>query len=167
MMLSQPRVWLAMARDGMVPPSFFGAVHHKYRTPHRATILTGILVAIGAAFLPLRILADLTNIGTLFAFVVVSIGVVVLRRTRPDLPRAFRTPFVPVLPILAVLACLWLMLNLPVDTWIRFGVWMAVGFVVYFGYGMRAAAKRRSTEAVAATPVSPMHESRDDVSPDS
>ena len=84
MMLSQPRVWLAMARDGMVPRAFFGAVHPKYRTPWKATILTGVLVAIGAAFLPLRVLADLTNIGTLFAFVVVCAAVLIMRRTHPD-----------------------------------------------------------------------------------
>src|SRR5262249_35102946 len=93
MMLSQPRVWLAMARDGMVPESFFGPVHPKYRTPHKATILTGVFVALGAGLLPLRVLADLTNIGTLFAFVVVCAAVLIMRRLHPETPRPFRAPF--------------------------------------------------------------------------
>jgi basic amino acid/polyamine antiporter, APA family len=160
LLLGQSRVLFAMSRDRLLPPGL-ARVHPRYGTPWLITVLTGGLVAILAGFVPLSKLSELTSIGTLFAFVVVSIGVVVLRRTRPDLPRSFRTPFVPALPILAVLACVWLMLNLPVDTWIRFGVWMVVGFVVYFGYGMRAAAKRRSTENVAATPLSPLHERRE------
>jgi len=122
-----------------------------------------VLFAIVAGFVPLAKLSELTSIGTLFAFVVVAIGVVVLRRTRPDLPRSFRTPWVPVLPIVAVLACLWLMINLPVDTWIRFVIWMAIGFVLYFTYGMRAAGRQRASEAVAATPVSPAAEPHDRV----
>lgn len=99
--------------------------------------MTGIVVAALAFFFPLKTLAELVNIGTLFAFVLVSIGVLVLRRTRPDLKRPFRAPLVPVLPILSVLASLWLMLNLQGATWIRFGVWLVVGLVVYFGYSVR------------------------------
>jgi len=99
MMLSQPRVWLAMARDGMVPESFFGAVHERFRTPWKATILTGVLVAIGAGLLPLRILADLTNIGTLFAFVVVCAAVLIMRRLHPEAERPFRAPLSPFVPI--------------------------------------------------------------------
>lgn len=120
------------------------------------TVLTGVVVAVLAAFISLRKLAELVNVGTLFAFVVVSIGVIVLRRTRPDLDRPFRVPWVPWLPLLSVLACLWLMVNLPVDTWIRFGVWLVAGLAIYFGYGMRhsrlaslAAAER---EAVGSSP---------------
>src|SRR5438876_125565 len=103
MMLSQPRVWLAMARDGMVPPSFFGAVHPRFRTPWKATILTGVFVALGAAFLPLRILADLTNIGTLFAFVVVCAAVLIMRRMHPDAERPFRAPLGAFVPIAGIL----------------------------------------------------------------
>jgi APA family basic amino acid/polyamine antiporter len=99
-------------------------------------ILTGLAVAALAFFVELTTL-ELVNIGTLFAFIVVALGVVVLRRTRPDLERAYRTPAVPLVPILAVLASLWLMLNLPADTWLRFGIWMALGIVVYFVYGRR------------------------------
>lgn len=94
-------------------------------------------MAIAATFFPASSLEEMVNIGTLFAFVLVSIGVIVLRRTRPDLPRAFRTPLVPLIPILAVLACGWLMLSLSVETWLRFLVWMAIGFAVYFAYGRR------------------------------
>ena len=104
-------------------------------------MLLGSVVAVFAAVIPLKALAELVNIGTLAAFILVSLGVIILRRTRPDLPRAFRTPAVPYVPIAAILACLWLMLNLPLDTWIRFAVWMFVGLFVYFGYS-RGHAKR-------------------------
>ncbi|MFE9678936.1 amino acid permease [Streptomyces sp. NPDC006259] len=134
LLLGQTRVFFAMSRDGLLP-RFFSQVHPRFKTPHRPTILLGVLIAILAGFTPLSELAELVNIGTLFAFVVVAIGVIILRRTRPDLPRAFRTPWVPILPILSVLASLWLMLNLPAETWLRFAIWMVIGFVVYFLYG--------------------------------
>jgi APA family basic amino acid/polyamine antiporter len=134
LMLGQSRVLFAMSRDHLLPPAI-GAVHPRWGTPYRITIATGIVVALLAGFLPISTLAELVNIGTLFAFVLVSIAVIILRRTRPDLPRSFRVPWVPVLPIVSALACLWLMLNLPTDTWIRFAVWMAIGLVVYFFYG--------------------------------
>ena len=136
LMLGQSRVLFAMSRDHLLPPSL-AKVHPRFGTPYRLTIGVGVVVALMAGFIPLSALAELVNIGTLFAFVVVSIGVVVLRRTHPSLERAFRTPFVPLVPILSVLACLWLMLNLPLETWVRFAVWMVLGFVVYFGYGRR------------------------------
>ncbi|WP_255410889.1 amino acid permease [Blastococcus sp. TF02A-26] len=136
LMLGQSRILFAMSRDHLLPPGL-GVVHHRYGTPYRITIATGVAVALLAGFLPIGTLAELVNIGTLFAFVLVSIAVIVLRRTRPDLPRAFRVPFVPVLPILSALACLYLMLNLPADTWVRFAGWMALGFVVYVVYGRR------------------------------
>jgi APA family basic amino acid/polyamine antiporter len=123
-----------MSRDGLLP-TFFSHVHPKFRTPHRPTILLGVIIAIVAGFTPLSELAELVNIGTLFAFVVVAIGVIILRKSRPDLPRAFRTPWVPFIPILSVAASLWLMLNLPAETWLRFAIWMVIGFAVYFLYG--------------------------------
>ncbi|MEV5885758.1 amino acid permease [Streptomyces sp. NPDC052020] len=134
LLLGQTRVFFAMSRDGLLP-RFFSRVHPRFRTPHRPTILLGVIIAIVAGFTSLSELAELVNIGTLFAFVIVAVSVLILRRTRPDLHRAFRTPWVPVLPVVSVCASLWLMLNLPAETWVRFGVWMAIGVVVYFLYG--------------------------------
>jgi APA family basic amino acid/polyamine antiporter len=132
LLLGQTRVLFAMSRDGLLPRGLARTGSHG--TPVRITLIVGGLSAFIAAFVPTSDLESLVNIGTLFAFVLVSLGVLVLRKTRPELPRAFRTPLVPVVPILAVLACAWLMVNLTVQTWARFVVWMALGFIVYFGY---------------------------------
>jgi len=137
MMLSQPRVLLAMARDGLIPRGFFGSVHEKFRTPWKSTILTGIFVSTMAAFLPLRILAELTNIGTLLAFVIVCSSVLVMRYTHPEAERPFRAPLVPLVPILGILSCVILMFSLPPENWWRLIIWLAMGFVIYFGYGRR------------------------------
>jgi len=134
LMLGQTRVAFAMARDGLLPVGL-SKVHPKFGTPHVITMITGVSVAIIAGLVDLETLADLVNIGTLFAFILVSVGVVLLRRSRPDLPRAFRVPAAPVVATLAVLFCLYLMLNLLGETWVRFGIWMLLGFVVYFLYG--------------------------------
>ncbi len=136
LLLGQTRVFFAMSRDGLLP-RFFSITHPKFKTPYRPTILLGVLIAIIAGFTSINELATLVNIGTLFAFVVVAIGVMVLRRTRPELHRAFRTPWVPLIPILSIAASVWLMLNLPGETWARFAGWMLVGIVVYFLYGRR------------------------------
>jgi basic amino acid/polyamine antiporter, APA family len=133
LVLGQSRVAFAMSRDNLLP-LWFSRVHPTFRTPHRITIITGIVAAILAFFLPLVTLGELVNIGTLAAFVLVSIGVLVLRRTRPDLPRAFKVPGVPVIPILAALSCIFLMGFLTLGTWARFLVWMAIGIVIYFAY---------------------------------
>ena len=138
LLMGQSRVFFAMSRDGLLPRAF-SRVHPRFGTPSRATIALGAVVACFAAVIPLKALAELVNIGTLAAFAVVSLGVIILRHTRPDLPRSFRAPGVPYVPIAAILASLWLMLNLPVETWIRFGAWMAAGLIVYFGYGRRHA----------------------------
>ena len=134
LMLGQSRVLFAMSRDRLLPPRL-AAVHPRYGTPYKITLITGVIVAALAGFVPLSTLAELVNIGTLFAFVLVSIAVIILRRTRPDLKRSFRVPGVPLLPILSVLACFYLMLNLPVETWLRFGIWMVIGIALYFVYG--------------------------------
>lgn len=136
LLLGQSRVFFAMSRDGLLP-RFFSRVHPKAGTPYRSILLLGSVVAVVAGCTSIAELAELVNIGTLFAFIVVAIGVVVLRRTRPDLPRSFRTPWVPWVPLVSVLATFWLMLNLPAETWLRFAIWMALGFVVYFAYGHR------------------------------
>ncbi|TWF78596.1 amino acid/polyamine/organocation transporter (APC superfamily) [Pseudonocardia hierapolitana] len=133
LLLGQVRVAFAMSRDGLLPRGLAHTGSHG--TPYRATLLIGAMVAVVATFFPIGALEEMVNIGTLFAFVLVSIGVVILRRSRPDLPRAFRTPLVPLVPILSVLACLWLMINLSVETWLRFVIWMVIGIVVYFAYG--------------------------------
>jgi len=137
MMLSQPRVLLAMARDGLLPKGIFGAVHDRFRTPWKSTILTGLFVSCMAGFLPIRILAELTNIGTLLAFVIVCSSVLIMRYKHPEAERPFRAPFVPLVPILGILSCLVLMFSLPPENWWRLFAWLALGFVIYFGYGRR------------------------------
>jgi basic amino acid/polyamine antiporter, APA family len=149
LLMGQSRVLFAMSRDRLLPGAL-SAVHPRYGTPWVISLITGVAVALIAAFVPLTTLADMVNIGTLFAFVLVSVGVIVLRRTRPDLPRAFRTPAVPLIPILAVVACVFLMLNLGTLTWWRFLVWMALGFVVYFFYGYRHSRLARAETQPAA-----------------
>ncbi|MCW2799341.1 MAG: amino acid permease [Aeromicrobium sp.] len=136
LMLGQARVLFAMSRDGLLPVAL-AKVHPRFGTPYRITIITGVFVAILAGIVPLAELSKLVSIGTLFAFVLVSAGVIILRRTRGDLDRPFRVPAVPWVPILAILSCVWLMVNLSVDTWIRFVVWLLIGFVLYFTYGYR------------------------------
>ncbi|RSN31988.1 amino acid permease [Amycolatopsis sp. WAC 01416] len=135
LMLGQIRIIFAMSRDGLMPRGLAKTGEHG--TPKRATIVVGGLVAVAATFFPADKLEEMVNVGTLFAFVLVSAGVLVLRKTRPDLPRAFRVPLVPLIPILAIVACLWLMLNLTVLTWLRFLAWMALGVVIYFAYSRR------------------------------
>jgi APA family basic amino acid/polyamine antiporter len=135
LMLSQPRVMLAMARDGLVPPSFFGAVHERFRTPWKSTILTGAFVGLMGALVPLRILAELVNIGTLLAFVIVCAAVLIMRRTHPEADRPFRCPLVPLVPILGIAFCLLLMFSLPAENWLRLIIWLLLGFVIYFSYG--------------------------------
>src|SRR5882672_4880646 len=135
MMLSQPRIFLAMARDGLLPTGFFGAIHERFRTPWKATILTGVFVATLGAFLPLRILAELVNIGTLLAFVIVCAAVLIMRRTHPEVRRPFRAPLGSIVPVLGILSCLMLMFSLPAENWLRLLVWLAIGLVIYFAYG--------------------------------
>jgi APA family basic amino acid/polyamine antiporter len=135
--LSQARIFLAMARDGLLPPGVFGAVHPHFRTPHRATVLTGAVVCLFAAFTPMGQLQSLVNIGTLMAFVLVCAAVMVLRVRRPDAARPFRCPAVFVVAPLGIVVNLTMMLFLPWETWLRLGAWLAVGLVIYFAYGRR------------------------------
>lgn len=134
--LGQPRILFVMARDGLLP-AWAAAIHPRFRTPHVTTILTGVAVAAFAGVTNIDEVVELCNIGTLFAFVIVAVGVLILRRREPDRPRPFRCPWVPWVPILAIASCVYLMLELPMVTWIRFVVWLAVGWIVYFGYSIR------------------------------
>jgi APA family basic amino acid/polyamine antiporter len=134
--LGQPRIFFSMARDGLLPP-WAAKVHPRFRTPHVTTILTGVFVGFFAAFANIDEVVELTNIGTLFAFILVAAGVIILRRTDPDRERPFRTPLVPLVPLLSIASCAFLMFQLPRITWIRFGVWLALGLVLYFSYGFR------------------------------
>jgi APA family basic amino acid/polyamine antiporter len=150
MMLSGPRVFLAMARDGLVPSGFFGDVHPKFRTPWKSTIVIGIFVVTLSGFLPIDALLHLTNIGTLLAFVIVCAAVLIMRKKYPNAERPFRCPWVPFVPIMGVLSCLLLMFSLPPENWWRLFVWLAIGFLIYFFYGRKHSVMARSLAAEIA-----------------
>jgi APA family basic amino acid/polyamine antiporter len=135
MLMGQPRIFFSMANDGLLPP-VFAKVHKKFKTPYLGQILTGCAACVLAGMLPISTLGELVSIGTLLAFVIVCVSVLVLRKTKPDLPRPFKTPLVPVVPILGVAFCLSQMIALPGNTWMRLAVWMVIGLVIYFGYGI-------------------------------
>jgi APA family basic amino acid/polyamine antiporter len=145
--LGQPRIFFSMSRDGLLPP-FLARVHPRYKTPYVGTIITGVFVAFFAAFANIAEVVDLTNIGTLFAFVLVSAGVIILRRTDPSRPRPFRVPWVPLTPLISIVACVYLMIQLPGLTWIRFAVWLVIGLVLYFAYGYRHSLLRQGKSPV-------------------
>src|SRR5205807_504412 len=152
--IGQPRIFMAMARDGLLP-QYFAKIHPRFRTPHITTIWTGIFVGGVAMLTDIGSLADLTNIGTLFAFVLVCLGVIVLRRTAPQRPRPFRVPLVPLFPILGVFLCAALLLSLPLETWGRFFVWLAIGMLIYFGYSVRHSKLRRGIDAGITEDIPP------------
>ena len=143
--MGQPRIFYSMAKDGLLP-DWAAKIHPRFRTPFITTIITGAIVAVMGALVPITMLGQLVNIGTLFAFVIVSIGIIVLRRTKPDLPRPFKVPFSPVVPILSAAASLYLMYGLPFDTWVRLIVWMLIGLGIYFAYGARNSKLRMETD---------------------
>jgi APA family basic amino acid/polyamine antiporter len=135
-MLGAARIWFALSRDGLLP-GWFSKVHPTYGTPHRPTIVLGVFTAIVAGLFPLGEVAKLVNIGVLSAFIVICASVILLRVRRPDLPRAFRTPLVPWIPLIGIAFSIWLLSELALITWMVFVVWVAIGLVVYFGYGIR------------------------------
>ncbi len=143
MMLSAPRVLLAMARDGLVPKAFFSDVHPRFQTPWKSTLLIGCFVALMAGTLPIDALLHLTNIGTLLAFAIVCAAVLIMRKTHPEAARPFRCPMVPLVPILGVASCLMLMFSLPVENWWRLFTWLGIGFVIYFAYSRRHSVLRK------------------------
>jgi APA family basic amino acid/polyamine antiporter len=136
MLLGQPRIFYSMSNDGLLPP-VFSKVHPKFRTPYVSTILTGSVALLFAGILPISVLSELVSIGTLLAFTIVCIGIIVLRKTKPELHRPFRTPLVPLIPILGAVICLAQMVALPFDTWLRLLIWMGIGFLIYFTYSVR------------------------------
>jgi basic amino acid/polyamine antiporter, APA family len=142
MMMAQPRIFLAMSRDGLLPP-WAGRIHPRFRTPHVTTIVTGVVVAVASGLSSLGTLGNLVNIGTLLAFVIVAVGIIVMRRRDPDAPRPFKVPFVPWVPALSAVASIVLMASLPWESWERLILWMVLGVAVYFVYGARHSALRR------------------------
>jgi APA family basic amino acid/polyamine antiporter len=136
MLMGQPRIFFSMAKDGLLPKSF-AKVHPKFRTPHITTIVTGAFAAVIAGLFPIGLLGELVSIGTLLAFVIVCASVIVLRKTNPDTPRPFKTPFVPLFPILGIVICLAQMAALPLDTWMRLIIWMVLGLAIYFFYSRK------------------------------
>jgi len=136
MLLGQPRIFYSMSKDGLLPP-VFSKVHPKFKTPYVSTIITGSVAMVIAGILPISILGELVSIGTLLAFIIVCLSVLVLRKSKPDIRRPFKTPWVPVVPILGASICFLQMASLPLDTWLRLIIWMAIGFCIYFFYGVK------------------------------
>ncbi|AYB32787.1 amino acid permease [Chryseolinea soli] len=135
-LLGQSRVFFSMSRDGLLP-NLFSHVHPKFQTPYKGNMLLGLFISLFAGFVPIRVVGEMTSIGTLLAFIMVCLGVIILRYRQPDLPRAFRTPWVPVVPILGIITCVAMMISLPRDTWIRLVVWLLIGLAIYFLYGKK------------------------------
>jgi APA family basic amino acid/polyamine antiporter len=136
MLLGQSRVFYSMSKDGLLPKAF-SAVHPKFQTPYKANLIILVIVGAFAAFVPGDIVGDMTSIGTLFAFILVCVAVIILRKTDPDLPRQFKTPWVPLVPILGIVVCAAMILGLGWTNWLRLFGWLAIGFIIYFAYSAK------------------------------
>src|SRR5439155_9060081 len=156
MLLGQTRILYTMSKDGLLP-AWLGHVHPGFRTPWLATLVTGAACALGASFAPIKSLAELVNIGTLFAFVIVCASVIVLRRTHPEIPRPFKTPGMPFVPLGGIASCLALMASLPGSSWVRLFIWMAIGMAIYFVYGT---GHSRAASGSPLTDLTPRRRSR-------
>jgi APA family basic amino acid/polyamine antiporter len=156
MLLGQSRVFFSMSKDGLIP-KVFSDVHPKFRTPAKSNLLFLVFVSLFAAFVPARVVGEMTSIGTLFAFILVCIGVLILRKKMPDAPRAFRTPLVPVVPILGIATCLFMMVFLPGDTWLRLIIWLAIGLVIYFAYSRYHSKLQQGEVVLPKDPVDPLN----------
>jgi APA family basic amino acid/polyamine antiporter len=148
MLMGQSRVFFTMSKDGLVP-KVFSEVHPKFQTPYKSNLLFAVFVSLFAAFVPVAIVGEMVSIGTLFAFILVCIGIIWMRKTNPDTPRPFRTPWVPFVPIAGVVVCFTMMVFLPLDTWLRLGIWMLIGVVIYYSYGKKHSVIRKSMEGKA------------------
>jgi len=148
MLLGQSRVFYSMSKDGLLPKSF-SEIHPVYRTPVKSNILLLIVVGTFAALVPAHVAGEMTSIGTLLAFILVCVGILVMRKTMPNLPRTFKTPFVPLVPILGIITCLFMMVFLPADTWIRLLIWMVIGLDVYIAYGFKKSKLQTKTPSIS------------------
>lgn len=156
MLMGQSRVFYSMSRDGLLP-KFFGQIHHKFRTPYKTNMFFMVFVSIFAGFVPVSDLGHMVSIGTLFAFVLVCIGVMIMRKTQPDIPRAFKTPLVPFVPIMGIIVCVYLMYALPTESWARLAIWLGLGLLIYFVYGKRNSKLGKGKVVSPKDPVDPLN----------
>jgi len=142
MLLGQSRIFYSMSKDGLLP-KVFSTLHSKFHTPYKNNLFFGLFTCLLAGFVKISDLGHMVSIGTLFAFVLVSLGIILMRKQMPDVPRSFRVPLVPFIPILGIIVCFMMMLSLPAVTWLRLIIWMAIGFIIYFGYGIKHSRVRK------------------------
>jgi APA family basic amino acid/polyamine antiporter len=154
-LLGQSRVFFSMAKDGLLPP-VFARIHPRFRTPMQSNLLLGAFISVFAGFVPISVVGEMTSIGTLLAFVMVCLGVLILRKKEPNAPRSFRTPWVPVVPVLGILTCLLMMASLPLDTWLRLFIWLALGLAIYYGYGRRHSKLSQAQPPSSRPPAKPI-----------